>query len=59
MECFFIATDMQAAFDKDKSDNTIEVNTWHPNATEKGVLAYKMILQTGDPGNPIDLSRVC
>ncbi|XP_071837181.1 protein patched homolog 1-like isoform X2 [Apostichopus japonicus] len=49
--------DMQAAFDKDKAAYSIRENTWHQNATEKGVLAYKMLLQTGRPEDPIDLAR--
>lgn len=49
---------MQAAFDKDKAAYSIRENTWHQNATEKGVLAYKMLLQTGRPEDPIDLARV-
>ncbi len=50
---------MQREFDKDKKGNAIIYNNWYNNASEKGVLAYKMLIQTGNPVQPTDYNRVC
>ena len=49
---------MQEAFDTDKRRYSIKSDRWYPNATEKGVLAYKMILQTGIAESYVDVNRV-
>lgn len=52
------ATDMQSSFDKDKAGYCIQYNKWYPNATDKGVLAYKMLVQTGEAETPLNMHRV-
>lgn len=49
---------MQEAFDLEKHRYSIKTDRWYPNATDKGVIAYKMILQTGIPESPADINRV-
>ncbi|XP_072172750.1 protein patched homolog 1-like [Diadema setosum] len=49
--------EMQEAFDADKRAYSIKTDRWYPNATDKGVIAYKMILQTGIPESPADTNR--
>ncbi|XP_033636690.1 protein patched homolog 1-like isoform X1 [Asterias rubens] len=49
--------EMQREFDKDKKGNAIIFNNWYNNASEKGVLAYKMLIQTGNPVQPTDYNR--
>ncbi|XP_022105455.1 protein patched homolog 1-like isoform X2 [Acanthaster planci] len=49
--------EMQREFDRDKKGNAIIRNNWYNNASEKGVLAYKMLIQTGIPERPIDFNR--
>nr|WJJ61139.1 Patched [Patiria miniata] len=49
--------EMQREFDRDKKGNAIILNNWYNNASEKGVLAYKMLIQTGIPERPIDFNR--
>lgn len=49
---------MQAVFDKEKLEYRFRENSWNPNATEKGILAYKMLIQTGRPESQVDIQRV-
>lgn len=49
---------LQRAFDQDWSRGAITVERWYPNASVDGVLAYKLLVQTGHVDNPIDKSRV-
>ena len=51
-------SDMQKAFDADKAGYAIQYNLWYSNATDKGVLAYKMMVQSGEAEIPFDLQRV-
>ncbi|XP_070564286.1 protein patched homolog 1-like isoform X2 [Ptychodera flava] len=50
--------DLQEAFDRDWAAGAITQNGWFNNATDSGVLAYKLIIQTGDADNPIDKTQV-
>ncbi|KAJ8039814.1 Protein patched-like 1 [Holothuria leucospilota] len=49
--------DMQAVFDKENLEYRFRENSWNPNATEKGILAYKMLIQTGRPESQVDIQR--
>lgn len=49
---------MQKAFDKDWSRGCLNVEGWDSCATEHGILAYKLLVQTGNTDNPIDKSLV-
>nr|KAI8754123.1 protein patched-like protein 1-like [Biomphalaria glabrata] len=44
--------DLQNAFDKDKDNNRFSNDSWLPNASEDAILAYKLLIQTGDVNNP-------
>ena len=51
--------DMQAAFDEAVSSGCIGSDVgWYSNATDDAILAYKLIIQTGDVDDPIDRNRV-
>ena len=50
--------DLQKQFDKDVKSNCITRETWHPNATNEGILAYKLLVQTGDIDNPVNKDQV-
>lgn len=45
---------LQKAFDRDWERGCITREQWFPNASDEGVLAYKLLVQTGRPDNPID-----
>ncbi|KAK4312674.1 hypothetical protein Pmani_015924 [Petrolisthes manimaculis] len=49
-------TGLQAAFDRDWRDGCFTQDKWHTNASDEGVLAYKLLVQTGHVDNPIDVS---
>ncbi|KAK8750193.1 hypothetical protein OTU49_015294, partial [Cherax quadricarinatus] len=49
---------LQAAFERDWRDGCITQETWNNNASDEGVLAYKLLVQTGRVDNPIDRSLV-
>ena len=49
---------LQAAFDRDYAANCIISERWYPNASDDGILAYKLLVQTGHVDNPIDKSLV-
>jgi patched 1 protein len=47
---------LQAAFDRDWRDGCITAERWFSNASDDGVLAYKLLVQTGRVDHPIDKS---
>lgn len=47
---------LQAAFDRDWQDGRITAERWFTNASDEGVLAYKLLVQTGRVDHPIDKS---
>ncbi|PFX16833.1 Protein patched-like 1 [Stylophora pistillata] len=40
--------ELQKAFDKDWDEGTISYEGWHKNASEYGVMAFKLLAQTGE-----------
>ncbi|KAJ8316305.1 hypothetical protein KUTeg_006319 [Tegillarca granosa] len=50
--------ELQKAFDKDKSAGNLNQDGWNSNCSHDGILAYKLIIQTGDIDNPIDRQRI-
>ncbi|XP_076041583.1 protein patched [Oratosquilla oratoria] len=50
--------ELQKAFDRDFRDGCITQEKWFHNASDEGVLAYKLLVQTGHVDNPIDRSLV-
>ena len=51
-------SELQSAFDKDVHSGCITRDEWFPNATDEGILAYKLLIQTGDIDNPYDKDLV-
>ena len=49
---------LQKAFDKDWASGCINEEEWFHNATDEGVLAYKLLVQTGHVDYPVDRSLV-
>ena len=49
---------LQKAFDRDRERGSITQERWFPNASDDGILAYKLLVQTGHVDNPIDKSLV-
>ncbi|XP_023725439.1 protein patched [Cryptotermes secundus] len=49
---------LQKAFDRDWSQGSIKQERWFSNASDEGILAYKLLVQTGHVDNPIDKSLV-
>ena len=49
---------LQATFDKEKAQGKLNTESWSANASSDAILAYKLIVQTGDPQDPIDKRRV-
>uniref|UniRef100_A0A1B6DUL2 SSD domain-containing protein n=1 Tax=Clastoptera arizonana TaxID=38151 RepID=A0A1B6DUL2_9HEMI len=49
---------LQKAFDKDWKNGCIVQERWFSNASDDGILAYKLLVQTGHVDNPIDKSLV-
>lgn len=47
-------TKLQSAFDDDWAAGAIFEGGWHRNASEYGVLAYKLLVQTGHVDYPVD-----
>ena len=45
---------LQNAFDNDLSSGNIYEYGWHPNASSDGILAYKLLVQTGHVDYPVD-----
>ncbi|KAF0297659.1 Protein patched [Amphibalanus amphitrite] len=50
--------DLQSAFDRDWRLGLIDNERWHQNASEEGVLAYKLLVQTGRVDDPINKSQL-
>ena len=50
---------LQHSFDSDVAAGSITVDSWKHNASDEGILAYKLLTQTGDVDNPFDRSKVC
>ncbi|KAL0278830.1 UNVERIFIED_CONTAM: hypothetical protein PYX00_000524 [Menopon gallinae] len=49
---------LQKAFDRDWAEGCITQERWCANASDEGILAYKLLVQTGHVDNPIDKSLV-
>lgn len=49
---------LQHAFDRDFASGCITRENWFPNASDSGILAYKLLVQTGRVDNPVDKSLV-
>ncbi|XP_043484332.1 protein patched isoform X3 [Leptopilina heterotoma] len=49
---------LQAAFDKDYKKGYVNVEGWNKNASHDTIMAYKLLVQTGHVGNPIDKSLI-
>lgn len=49
---------LQTAFDQDWKNGCITQERWYKNASDEGILAYKLLVQTGRVDNPIDKSLV-
>ncbi|KAG1667437.1 Protein patched 1 [Nymphon striatum] len=50
--------ELQKAFDDDWKKSAITTERWFANASNQGILAYKLLVQTGHVDNPIDKSLV-
>lgn len=51
-------TDLQQEFDLNRNRNCVSNEKWFPNATEKAVLAFKLLAQTGVVEFPVDKSQI-
>lgn len=51
-------TGLQEAFDMDWEAGRITVNSYK-NGSDDGVLAYKLLVQTGRRDKPINFNQVC
>ena len=49
---------LQEAFDRDWKNGCITQENWYPNASDDGILAYKLLVQTGRVDNPVDKTLV-
>ncbi|XP_057338181.1 protein patched isoform X2 [Microplitis mediator] len=49
---------LQVAFDRDYKDGCITQEGWHKNASDHGILAYKLLVQTGQVDNPVEKQLV-
>lgn len=49
--------DIQLAFDRDWANNSITYSGWYENASDSGVMAFKLLAQAGN-GGTIDKSKV-
>lgn len=50
--------DLQGEFDTNLANNCLNNEKWFPNATEKAVLAYKLLSQTGIVEFPVDKGQI-
>lgn len=50
--------DLQQEFDTNREKNCLNSEKWFPNATEKAVLAFKLLAQTGIVEFPVDKSQI-
>ncbi|XP_019865928.1 protein patched [Aethina tumida] len=51
-------TDLQEEFDRNRNLSCVTSEKWFPNATEKAVLAFKLLAQTGVVEYPVDKSQI-
>ncbi|CAH0562221.1 unnamed protein product [Brassicogethes aeneus] len=51
-------TDLQYEFDKSRNTFSLNNEKWFSNATEKAVLAFKLLAQTGAVESPVDKSQI-
>jgi patched 1 protein len=49
---------LQAAYERDAASGLISPEGWHRNASDEGILAFKLLVQTGRNDYPIDKSLV-
>lgn len=49
---------LQNAFDRDYANSAISKERWYNNASVDGILAFKLLAQTGHVDNPIDKSLI-
>uniref|UniRef100_T1GFD3 SSD domain-containing protein n=1 Tax=Megaselia scalaris TaxID=36166 RepID=T1GFD3_MEGSC len=49
---------LQEVFDKEYEENRITRETWHQNASSDAILAYKLMVQTGDIDNSVQKSLI-
>lgn len=49
---------LQNAFDRDYANGAISKERWYNNASVDGILAFKLLAQTGHVDNPIDKSLI-
>lgn len=50
--------ELQKAFDRDYASGAISKERWYGNASVDGILAFKLLAQTGHVDNPIDKSLI-
>lgn len=50
--------ELQQAFDRDYASGSISKERWYGNASVDGILAFKLLAQTGHVDNPIDKSLI-
>ncbi|XP_066152815.1 protein patched [Euwallacea fornicatus] len=50
--------DLQEEFDSNREKNCLNSEKWFPNATEKAVLAFKLMAQTGIVEFPVEKSQI-
>lgn len=50
--------DLQQEFDNSRKANCLNSETWFTNVTEKAVLAFKLLAQTGTVEFPVDKSQI-
>ncbi|BFZ16560.1 hypothetical protein BsWGS_19599 [Bradybaena similaris] len=50
--------DLQRSFDKDFQKGLVTADGWKQNATEETILAYKLLVQTGDVDNPVNKEQI-
>lgn len=56
--CRWFPAGLQQAFDKDWEAGRITLNSYR-NGSDDGVLAYKLLVQTGRRDKPINFNQVC
>jgi len=54
----FLTAGIQESFDRDVQTGHITRSGWNNSASAMGRLGYKLILQTGEVDDPVDLGRV-
>ncbi|XP_031550501.1 protein patched homolog 1-like [Actinia tenebrosa] len=50
--------DVQTSFDEEWASGTITYSGWYENASDSGILGYKMLAQTGNENYPVNRSQV-